>query len=115
MSDTLTDQLSAAVADRIDLDKLGRIIADHLRTTPAAAAEPYNPNDPYPATEIRKELGRRGRPMSHVTFIKNYIDSGLLRLVEGPKRSSFYVRRGDWEKLKNETHPAIMDKKPLGL
>ena len=99
---TLTDQLAAAVADRIDLDHLARRIAEHLRTIPSAAAEPYNPNDPYPATEIRHQLGRRGRPMSHVTFIKNYIDTGLLRLIEGPKRSSLYVRRGDWEKIKNE-------------
>lgn len=100
MTDTLTDQLAIAVVDRIDLDHLARRIAEHLRNTPSAGGEPYNPNDPYPVTEIRRQLGRRGRPMAHVTFQKNYIDSGLLRLVDGPKRSSLYVRRGDWEKLK---------------
>ena len=109
---THTDPLTQAIADallqRIDIDHLGQRIAHHLSQTDAAhaatqsAAAPYNPNDPYPVQEIRRQLGRRGRPMADVTFRKNYLDNHRLRLIPGPSRRQLYVRRGDWERLQKE-------------
>lgn len=101
-NDTLTATIAEAIASRLDLDHLARRIADHLRDTPAAAAD-YDPNAPYPVTAIRKELGRRGRPMAHLTFQKNYLETGLLKLITGPNRRQLYVRAGDWQRLKAET------------
>lgn len=100
--DPLSEAIAAAIAGHLDLDHLARRIADHLRDTPAAAPD-YNPDEPHPVTHIRHELGRRGRPMAHQTFQKNYIDTHLLTLIPGPNRRQLYVRRHDWETLKAQT------------
>lgn len=102
-SPDLSEALAAAIAGQIDYRHLARCIAAELRDTPATAAAPdYDPNQPHPVTAIRHELGRRGRPMAHLTFQKNYLESGLLQLIPGPNRRQLYVRRGDWENLKLE-------------
>ena len=102
MHDTFTSTIAEAVAQHIDLDQLARRIADHLRDTPSASPD-YHPDTPYPVTEIRKQLGKRGRPMAHMTFQRNYIETGLLTLIPGPNRRQLHVRRGDWEALKAQT------------
>lgn len=99
----ITTTIAEAIISRIDLDHLARRIADHLRDAPAATATHYDPNAPYPVTAIRRELGRPGRPMAHLTFQRNYLETGLLKLIPGPNRRQLYVRAGDWQRLKTET------------
>lgn len=41
--------------------------------------------------------------MAHLTFQKNYLETGLLKLITGPNRRQLYVRAGDWQRLKAET------------
>lgn len=102
--DPLTKALADAIIDRLNLDHLAERIAEHLRQAndalPPGAGGGYD--DPYPVTAIRAQLGRRGRPMAHLTFQKNYLDTGLLKLIDGPSRRNLYVRLGDWLKLKKE-------------
>lgn len=103
MHDILTATIAEAVAQHIDLDQLARRIADHLRDTPSASPD-YHPDEPYPVTEIRNQLGKRDRPMAPLTFKKNYLDTKKLTLVTNPNdRRQLHVRRGDWEALKAQT------------
>lgn len=101
--DPLSQALAEAILARLNLDHLAQRIADHLRSDTPAASPEYDPNTPYPVTLIRKELGRRGRPMAHMTFQRNYIETGLLTLIPGPNRRQLYVRAGDWHRLKTQT------------
>lgn len=98
--DNVTATIAEAVAQRIDYQQLADLIADRLRNTQAAATDP---DAPLEVAAIRAELGRRGRPMAPATFHRNYIQSGLLQIIEGPNRSKIYVRSGDWERVKKQT------------
>lgn len=105
-ADPITTAIADAIVDRINLDHLAARIADHLRQT-GDATHPLmgglgGADDPYPVADIRAQLGRRGRPMAHMTFQKNYLDTGILTLIPGPSRRSLYCRFGDWLKLKKE-------------
>ena len=97
---TLTAALAAALADRIDLDALAARIAEHLRQqTPGPS---IHPDTPIEVATLRAQLGRRGRPMSHAAFNRNYIDNGLLTPIPGPNRAKLYVRAGDWQRISNQ-------------
>lgn len=104
---THTDPVAAAIAEailqRLNIDALAARIADHIRNTHPAENQTYDPAEPYPVTECRRQLGTRGRPCAYQTFQKRYIDTGILTLIPGPKRSHLYVRRGDWEIIKRQT------------
>lgn len=101
--DPVTTAIADAITTRIDLRLLAKYITEELLSAQNIQNQPHNPNDPYPVTEIRRELGSRGRPMAYQTFQKRYIETGLLLLIAGPKRSQLYVARGAWEALKNQT------------
>jgi hypothetical protein len=94
---TLTAALAAALADRIDLDALAARIAEHLRQqTPGPS---IHPDTPIEVATIRAQLGRRGRPMAHTTFHRQFISTGLLTTIPGPNRAKTYVRAGDWQRV----------------
>lgn len=99
--DTLTATIAQAVAEHIDYDHLATLIAERLRNRQASPAA-ADPDTPLEVAAIRAELGRRGRPMAPATFHRNYIQSGLLQIIEGPNRSKIYVRSGDWERVKKQ-------------
>lgn len=99
--DTLTATLAAAVAERIDYRLLARYIAEEIQTIPTHTPAPH-PDTPIEVAAIRAQLGRRGRPMSHAAFNRNYIDTGLLTPIPGPSRSKIYVRAGDWHRISNQ-------------
>ncbi len=101
----LSEALAAAIAGQINYPHLARCIVAEMRADAnipplMGGAGGADPDAPYPVTAIRKELGRRGRPMAHLTFQKNYLETGLLTIIPGPHRRQLYVRRGDWEALK---------------
>ena len=100
MSDTITDTIAAAVADHINYDHLASLIAAKLRASPTA---PANDGELIECKEIRRQLGRRGRPMAHETFNRNYILTKRLTLVPGPSAAKRYVRRADWDRIRIES------------
>lgn len=103
MHDPLITQIADLVADRLNYDALAARIADHLRTAPSgSAARIADPGELIEVIAIRHALGRRGRPMAHQTFHKNYIDTRRLTLVPGPSGSKRYVLRSQWERVKAE-------------
>lgn len=100
MSDTITDTIAAAVADRINYDHLATLIAAKLRASPTT---PANDGELIECKEIRRQLGHRGRPMAHETFNRNYIHTKRLTLVPGPSASKRYVRRAEWDRIRMES------------
>lgn len=100
MTDTLTDTIAGAVADRINYDHLATLIVQKLRD---AERNSINDGELIEVAAIRRQLGRRGRPMAHQTFKVNYLDTKRLTLVPGPSAAKRYVRRIDWERVKTET------------
>jgi len=104
MTDTLTDTIAGAVAgavaDRINYDHLATLIVQKLRD---AERNSINDGELIEVAAIRRQLGRRGRPMAHQTFKVNYLDTKRLTLVPGPSAAKRYVRRIDWERIKQES------------
>lgn len=92
------DAITTAIGSIIDYPKLAKLIAHELRTE---TAQPH-PDTPIEVAAIRRQLGRRNRPMAHETFNKTFIRTGLLQYIPGPNKNKTYVRYGDWERLKNE-------------
>ncbi len=101
--DPITTAIADAILNRLDLNHLAARIADHLLAAQQPGENhPTHPDTPLEVTQIRRQLGTRGRPMAYQTFQKRYIHTGLIRLIDGPKRSQLYVRHGDWETLKTQ-------------
>lgn len=99
--DPLIAQIADLVADRLNIDALAARIADHLRTAPGSAAAPH-PGELIEEKEIRRQLGRRGRPMASQTFRINYLETKKLTRIPGPSGSKRYILRAEWERVKNE-------------
>ena len=101
MTDTLTETLSSAIVDRLNYEHLANLIAQKLRD-----ADLITPNDGelIEVAAIRRQLGRRGRPMAHQTFKTNFIDTKRLTLVPGPSAAKRYIRRIDWDRIKKEVN-----------
>lgn len=95
--DTIAATIAEAIAANLDYDALADAICRRMKTTTNTPTT--DDNTPIPVAEIRRQLGRRGRPLSHTTFVKNYIDTGLLSYIDGPSRADKYVRRADWHRL----------------
>jgi hypothetical protein len=90
----------ATISVHIDYQLLADLVSDRIRAAHPAAA----PDELYPISAIRKQLGRRGKPMAPQTFTKNYIETGLIPIVDHPNdRRSQYTTLSAWVKLKNES------------
>lgn len=103
----LTAAIADALADRLNYDALAQRIAAHLRDH---AIPPSDPDTPIEIAHIMREIGattRRGQPITHPTFNRNYIQTGLLKYIPGPNRAKRYVRLGDWQRIKQEIQTKI--------
>ena len=100
--DLLITQIADLVADRLNYDALAARIADHLRAAPPGSAAAPHPGELIEEKEIRRQLGRRGRPMASQTFRINYLETKRLTRVPGPSGSKRYILRADWERVKSE-------------
>lgn len=99
---TLTAAIADALADRLNYEALAQRIAAHLRDRETS---PADPDTPVEIAHIMAEIGatkRRGQPITHPTFNRNYIQTGLLKYIPGPNRAKRYVRLGDWQRIKQE-------------
>ena len=99
MQDTLSTAIAQAVAHSIDYERLADLVVARLTT---AVRAQYDPDELLEVAALRATLGRHGRPISHATFQRNFVDTGLIRYMPGPNRTKRYVRRGDWEHIIQE-------------
>lgn len=84
---------------------LAPVLALELLKANIPTAAPYDPDELIEVETIRRQLGAhkpQGK-ITHLTFQRRYIDTGLLHYVKGPNRARRYVRLGDWQRLQSET------------
>lgn len=93
------EAFTTAFASILDYQKLAKLIVQELRTE----NDRPHPDTPIEVAEIRRKLGRRGRPMAHETFARQYIRTGRIQYIPGPNKNKTYVRSGDWERIQKET------------